>query len=431
MNEYLDKYTIFNIITTGVFTIGVMNSNNLLILLAVLLLCWAAFQWEKHEFLNLLIATVPFQSSIRFFGINAVPVVMFALIFGKFSKRDTNVNRVGFICGSIIVFFSFLNEFSKISTWQLISWISMAIMCIIVIFETKIEKCLAEKMLLNFCVGVSFTILVNLLGMDVEGGNNTVYRFGSADTSLGGAMGIPLYVLLITSVLTVILITKKVALRQRICLGLYMVVLNVFALLSVSRAYLLGLGVIAACLFLGLFSKNWRGTIKYVLLIGAVIAIAIYLYYDDLMNIIASFQFRFEKHSNDDGRTAVWLSSLSYLQNDVHAILIGRGVYNYTIIGESLGELFSMSSHNIYIDCVMAFGIVGTVCLLSMYGNFASRCKYVFQNKPSLVSMMPFIMLSVYYMTSGSFRYQKTWIYYIMTIFFMYSYANGEVRDDT
>ena len=431
MIKYFDRYTIYNLTTSVLFTIGVMGSNNLILAMAVLMMCYAAVRWDMNEFINILIATVPFQSNIRFFGNNAVPLVALALLFGRISRRETSVSRIGFWYGFILLIINTVNDYSHIANWSLISWLSMVVICIYAICEVDIENCCTEKMILNFGICVCLAILANLLGMDVEGSGATVYRFGSADKSLGGAMGIPLYVLLLTSFLTAMLITRKYKSRQRLGIIILMITLNVFALLSVSRAYLLGLGSIAFCILLGLFTQNWKGTLKYILVIGIIVAFVIYIYNDELMNIVASFQYRFNMHAENDGRTAIWLSSLRYLRDDLHAILIGRGVYNYTIIGTKLGELFSMSSHNVYIDCIMAFGVVGSVCLFAIYSNFASRCRQFFCTKPNIITMMPFIMLSVYYMTSGSFRYQKTWIYYMMTIYFMYSFANGEVTYDT
>lgn len=47
------------------------------------------------------------------------------------------------------------------------------------------------------------------------------------------------------------------------------------------------------------------------------------------------------------------------------AILIGEGYRRYITIGETLQLSFSMSAHNVILDCVMVCGVFGAVVIIA------------------------------------------------------------------
>ena len=157
--------------------------------------------------------------------------------------------------------------------------------------------------------------------------------------------------------------------------------------------------------------------------------IFIWFNFEQFSLILSQFQYRFEAHADDNGRTDIWLSCLDYLKNHFRALLVGNGALNYHNVGGADYAFYQVSVHNLYLDNLLAFGVIGTVLLVRIYSFFYQKCRRMTFKKTDLIAWMPFLTLSVYYITSGSFRYFKTWMYYIIVIYFIFATKKEEVEE--
>lgn len=60
-------------------------------------------------------------------------------------------------------------------------------------------------------------------------------------------------------------------------------------------------------------------------------------------------------------RAAIWDGAVKAYVSDPVSMLIGRGPMAYSMLWESIGAYSAKHAHNIYIDCLLNFGISGTV----------------------------------------------------------------------
>ena len=419
-NKIIDGNLMKNFIVAVFFFAGVTKDNSYLTLVGVLMLLILAFTYSAEDLFYLMIAIIPFQGQINFFGVTAMPVLAATVILRLLVEKRYTIGKTVFCSGMIIFIIEFFNDYFYVSLGSLLAWMSIALVCFYIMNYIDVEELNLLKITVNFCFGVLLAVVANLRGAEFE--NSGIERFGSANISLGGAMGIPLYALILTTILIVILLNYEISFMKKIFLGTIILIMNVFALLSISRAYLLGVMTILICCLISLLTKKGGKSFKFICFILLAAVIAIYLYYDEFMGIVGSFQYRMLEHSSDDGRTGIWISCIDYLKQNFKAFLVGDGILNYTTIGADLNQRFAMSAHNVVLDTVMAFGIIGSVCFAAVLRWFATKCKTALQVKPNIISMMPLITLGVYYMTAGSFRYLKTWLYFIMMIYIMYAY---------
>lgn len=425
MNEKIfDRNLIKNFIVAVLLFGGATKNNAYFTLLGVLILIYCTLSYSVVDFFYLMVAIIPFQGHINFFGVTAMPVVAAAVVLRLAMQKRYTVGKTIFCGGIIILAIEFFNDYFHVSLGSLLAWMSIAVVCFYIMNYMEIEDMNLLKMTVNFGFGVLLAISANMGGQDLE--NATVQRFGSANVSLGGAMGIPLYSLILTSILIVILLNYELPFIKKSIIGMVILILNIFALLSISRAYLLGAATILGCCLLSLFTRKRGKAFKLICFILLAAVIAIYLYYDEFMGIVGSFQYRMLQHTDDDGRTGIWISCIEYLQQHWKAFLVGEGILNYTAIGVDLDQPFAMSAHNVVLDTIMAFGMIGSVCYVTVFRSFALKCRAALQTKPNIISMMPMITLTVYYMTAGSFRYLKTWLYFIIMIYVMYAYRQEE-----
>lgn len=419
----IDGNLIKNFIVAVLLFAGATKNNSYLTLLGVIMLICLAFLYSVEKFFYLMIAIIPFQGHISFFGVAAMPVIAAVIILKLIGEKKYTFGKNVFCSGIIIFGIEFFNDYFHVSLGSLLAWISIGIVCLYIINYVKIEEMNLFKVSINFGIGVFLAIIANMGGQNLE--NGTVQRFGSANISLGGAMGIPLYALILTSILIVILLNYELSFAKKCIIGMVMMLINMFALLSISRAYLLGIATILMCCLISLFTKKGAKSFKLISLILLVIVIVVYFNYDGFLEIVGDFQYRIQEHANDNGRTGIWISCIEYLKQNWKALLFGEGIFNYTTIGTELNQGFAMSAHNVVLDTVMAFGVAGSVCYVVLFRWYAVKCKKSLHTKPNIISMMPLITLMIYYMTAGSFRYLKTWLYFMMTIYVMYAYKQG------
>ena len=429
MQKHDKKLILINLLTVVLFLIGVMQSSDLILALAVALIVFVILKYREEEVFYLFIAIVPFQSYIALWGRSAFPLLLIVLLVKKFIKNNLKISKQVLFPIFVILIITLFNEFTLSGFWNIVSWCSFAIMVVLLAERLNVEIINVWWIIINFYFGILAAIYANIGAVSFV--DSEIERLGSEYISLGGAMGIPLYILLITSMLLVVFIHNTLRRKQKCFVILNIVFLNAIALLSISRAYLLGIATIIGCMLLGLFTKKGGAVARLVIIVAVIALLVVWLNYDELLLIIQRFQYRFEVHVGDDGRTDIWFSCIEYLGTHIKTFLFGDGILSYQNINSEYAY-YQYTAHNIYLDCLMAFGMIGTVCILQFFVSFWKKCKKRLRGKADIISFMPFLTLSVYYVTSGSFRYFKTWIYYLIVIYFIYAFrrkiVEGEVK---
>ena len=108
------------------------------------------------------------------------------------------------------------------------------------------------------------------------------------------------------------------------------------------------------------------------------------------------------------------------------------GASNYTVIGAKAGEYFDAGAHNLFIDFLMSWGLVGTVILVA----FLARVMKRLQNSSSQFSsqsLIPLITYVCFAMTALRSCSLKTWIFLLIAYAFINeaAYRKKETNYDT
>lgn len=280
-----------------------------------------------------------------------------------------------------------------------------------------------------FVTGLMIALIVILITnplhqmMDIT----RVIRLGDGIRLLGGAMGVPIYSLLVVSLLSTYLITHRP--RKYISLLLYSCVGFSFLIgfLSISRSYILGLLIIAIGFAFSLLAKHGRRV--FIFLGIGIVFIRTFLYMNPNLvgNLFYRYSLRKSVSSLDDIRIDIYRSIFEYMCNNPKPLFFGLGARNYTEIGESGGYLFSMMAHNLYLDALISWGIIGTLFLINITFYLVKKCRRT-GGKVSILSLTPAFMMAALYMTEGTFNYFNVYIYIIFLIFNSFYLSFEKVR---
>lgn len=247
-----------------------------------------------------------------------------------------------------------------------------------------------------------------------------VERFGGAyNVVLSGAMGIPIYSLLIIAISIPVLFYLSLRLTQKLFIYVVDAIAILIGLLTVSRSFLLGSAVIVLCLvfFKTKGSGNSRNRkILFIFLIAIGAFIAAKEFSDVFQNIINSFTYRIESDSTGGTGSRFDIASecFRYLGNHILPLMFGNGAYGYLDVAQAGGYLISMGCHNYYLDILMSFGIVGTIATISFVTYFIKRNQIIDRIKAQPFSAVPLLVLMSFCLTALRTNSIKPVIYFFM-----------------
>ena len=105
----------------------------------------------------------------------------------------------------------------------------------------------------------------------------------------------------------------------------------------------------------------------------------------------------------------------------IRALLLGNGVQNYIKIGEKQGLLFRMSAHNLILDGIMAWGIIGMGSFLIAIKRFVRKITRVFPGKHYFTFFIPLFSWFALRMIGGAFTSFSIFIMIFEFIYIAYS----------
>ena len=111
-------------------------------------------------------------------------------------------------------------------------------------------------------------------------------------------------------------------------------------------------------------------------------------------------------------RADIWLSCFDYLLENPVGFLFGFGSNGYPIIGEKYGLLFSAGSHNLYIDILMSWGIIGCMCVLIILHQLRPREGFSVAIQKNMIAFLPLLVLLFFCLTAMRSNSMKTVIYF-------------------
>ena len=385
--------------------------------LAVIFLLIFLLGGNYKDNFGLLVMLIPFNNTLILMGVSIRGIFYFiaAIKIIAFTKKKA----VGILlCPMYILLvieaindFYYADAFSMFNNVSAILYFSVFILYKIY-SEIDIYK-LCNKFIISCLIALTYSLIA---GGGIQAYNNTIdyYRFGQESTSLGGAMGIPIYTGLIIAIALERIYKQYGNQWINILLVSFCLLLGI---MTVSRNFLLILGVIILFVVIeNLQLKTLKVLGIQLLGIGAIF-ILYFKFQDLILNLIMKFTVRIG--GGESARLEIYKECINYLLSNIKALLIGEGSIGYTIIGQQNGYGFSAMAHNIYLDALMSWGIIGFSCLFIIVLYMIRNNFMIKQVKKNIFLLLPASIYFVATLTEGSFNYANTYIYILFVLSYM------------
>ena len=148
----------------------------------------------------------------------------------------------------------------------------------------------------------------------------------------------------------------------------------IIGFMTQSRMFVIGLLIVIVWALVFMFSRyNNKSKIVKLVMLGLVAFILLYALNDNFKEIVSSAIDRILNPRQDDitgGRTQIWSQYLREITNNWTILLFGAG-YN-------ISPHIYMMPHNLYIEQIYYFGIIGNILIL---GLFLITIKIIFKKR--------------------------------------------------
>jgi len=414
-------------------------SGNAMVLTSISIVIIIYFLVSKpYEHFYFLVGFVPFERVATFGGVSAYFIfILISTIKIIIENRNKKYNLTGLFCLLLLCSIEYFTEFGKISNGNFIVLISTIVYFYFLIQFSDTKYFNKLRIIQNICISYVIVIFQVILSygsfnnfVKMASTDSQIIRFGEEVISIGGAMGIPLYsVLVISMLLSYYILNPKVNLMTKLWMITMCALALTFGFLTVSRSFILCLSICVFSYSFSLASKQRSRVFRVLLLIG-FFGMLLYLFnMDSINNLINSFLYRESYDSGIGIRGEIWQSCIRYLDDYPLGYLWGFGIRNYVQIGFANNLLFSAMAHNLYIDTIMSVGIIGMISILFILNVFRVRLKKIFHTKMNFINGTPLFVFMAFGMTALSLNNFKTWFYVIMVIIFTYAIDEFETKN--
>lgn len=441
-DEREEKRHINKILWTVIYcliTQSLVTNNTIFLTVGVFLAIGYSIFATIGNVFSLLCGLSMFEAVFSIQGDNAWFIILLILVAKIIISNNMRINAMALCSCLLLCCMEFVLDSSGAGFGQII--VNVSCIIFVVMSFSNISKINARIYDIIFALTVAF-LGVAYYVIIMEGGigqymssfmsSAYAYRFGhNYGETVGGAMAIPLYASLIVScIITYFLLGKKIRITHKVFGIISMSIALVVGAMTVSRSFYLCL-IMTFLLFL-LFRSKGRELSKLGIIFVALIIIAIVFFtQSDIVNkLLESLQLRMDAgvEEGTGGRTDIWESCIAYLLNNPIRLLFGSGATNYKLIGEAQNEIFSAGAHNLILDLIMSWGLLGTGLLMNVFISTVKNIKNsgtVFY-KHSLIPLFTYIVFSLTALRCCS---MKTWIFLLVAYVFINELNGGEKLD--
>lgn len=418
----------------------IQNSNVLMNITIIAIFCYYVISNAENCF-YMLCGTSMFETVFKINGDVVWFILLLVLMFKLLMREKFRANVRAIVTCALIIFIELLGDLFIGSMGQLL----VNLVTIIFVFVTfsKIDLFHLDAFRIIWTLIAAFSAIIYYL-LSMYGGmgefissfmaSTYAYRFGhSYGDTVGGAMAIPLYTTMIISCgLTYYLHSPKMQLHQKVIISISVIISIVFGAMTISRSFYLGFIVTLASIVIFKVSKNKH--IKWIILFFCVMAIFILLSSksDLISKIFSNLKFRMDNgvKAGSEGRTDIWISCIEYLLTNPLYFLFGMGSTNYVNIGSESGKLFSAGAHNLFLDFLMSWGVIGLLGMM-LFLVYIYK-KQIKQNTEfSKQTIIPLITYLIFSMTALRSCSLKTWVFMLIAYVFIddtiYSHERGKI----
>lgn len=311
-----------------------------------------------------------YEGSSFFTYIQIVPLL-------KLLQSKRTIKKNSLLSIAIIVAYSFFNCFINNQSLSVVVKFSTPVIILILIFsDSENEEIDGKRLILFFSVGVIVAGIIGVFKENIPGLTTYVYsNYSRIDSNtiayrFSGLSQNPNYYSIDVSIAVaanVILYLRNQS--QKFNFGM-LIILIILGVLTQSKSFIISLGVILALtLFLSMdnVETNQKIISKIILLAIVFMCLCPLL---NLNNYITRFTSIFNRDTNINsfttGRSDIWLSYLKEIKSSFKLLFIGKGI-------DTISNDIGIASHNVYIQLVYNYGVIGTIVYLLFLKYIAER----------------------------------------------------------
>lgn len=339
-----------------------------------------------------MVATMKFYPKCHYSQGFTVAFLIFLFIFSyleiQYSTPGRLLERVSYLC----CFFSFIgafnvNDYNHKNTTFLLLFTLLIVNIFAIIMSGGISQFLVES------------------AINVRMGDADMDKYQS-DT-LDGSMGFPVHTIVFLSLSLPLLMGNAIKRNTKFIIGIIVIAMVFVTFLTTSKVYLLGLAGFVVCTLPVLFKKNGG--------IIALLAIIIFTVLNSQKWFIEMVYDRYIFRLGDDasdatsGRDEIFSSCIKYLKENPLALIFGLGYDSYIEIGKINKLAFQMSAHNIILDALMGFGLLGCGLMVKSVNLMRKTISSTLHSNSSILSWTPFLCWFLMCQTNTAFWLPKTY----------------------
>ena len=395
------KYVITMCLLFAVLIFGRAANNTLFYAFAGISLAVFAFSSVSHCF-SFLLFLLPFSLILKtnVDGMSFFTILFFLVVLKMIINKKT---IHGSVLISVMLFAAYCILFSGLG--QITTIITMVSGMVMIYYLRNIDIDVNES-IIAFFMGITGASVLALLKNQFPIINGFVsdlmFRLNEGEYAIrfAGLQGNPNYYTLDITILLaalIVMVYGKVAPRFY---AIYLVVLSIFGLMSVSKSFLVCWVLLLIIWFLLSMRQGVGKVFKFLMIFLIGGAVVYYFAYD----AISSYLFRFAEDSGGTlgdittGRTDIWKVYIDEILNDFKILLFGNGLNTVGMRGKG--------THNTFLESIFSLGIFGTTLFLISLKTCMGKIitKYIM--------WVPIIMLLFRMFAIGILTYDSIWLYF-------------------
>ena len=333
---------------------------------------------EPEEVFYLIVGLSPYQYVFKLYGNNASFLLTVIFLFKLWKRNRYNLTKsmLCFVCAGVLLSIEIVNDASLSSKGEWLVNICYLSFFLYIISNLETLHFDVIDFLAHYSIAFIFcTIcifycsggLFDYLNVFLE--EPTLNRFGEIiKLEVGGAMGVPLYALILISISIFFLFTRECIEKvYRFVLYGLIVYAVVIGLLTVSKSFLLGLAAIVVLNLLNIFLTDSKKALR-VCFIAALLIVGIYLIAPVFWNgIFGAFINRMVNGTpGGTGRAWIWGDCFTHLTENWQNFMFGGGASEYVLWGPGDGFTVSAGAHNLLLDVCMSWGLLGFIAFMCL-----------------------------------------------------------------
>jgi len=396
------------------------NDSKAISMLNVLLISVLVITGDESENFSLLMGLQLLQAVIQLYLGSSIVSFLFAaypIVFFKNIIKRTNIKYdiISLLLVIVLLGLELINF--QLYTGTALGTVVIWAMSIVYFFMICSKKGLVinyNEIMLMFTIAFIAVIVINVIeGTDKYGSAyglgafNENFRFGDEYRALGGPNTVANIALFVIC-MNYIYILEGSKLVYKLLSFASIVTGFVFGYVTISRAFLVSLGIIFILIFISLPKKKLSNKIVFFLVFLYFILILVYNK-ETISRVFHSFSDRFLAGNED--RIMLMLQSIISLFDNTRSTLLGNGVY-YQLTFQS-----KFTAHNLYLDSFVSFGLFGGIAFLYLLVRLFFKIKKQNNASFNLLLYAPLIILAAYNFIIGSVRDVSLYYYLIFSYF--------------